>query len=274
MLKYTEKDVILDGVKIHYYRTGGKKPPVILLHGATDNGLCWTPVAENLAADYDVIMPDAQGHGLSDRFTPASKTNNYVRQNAGLIRELGLSKPVVMGHSMGGNIAAALAADYPSLTRAIILEDLPWSDTPVMGTPGDMNEDKFKANMKALGESYRLLSLAELVARNQRTEPKWSEAEQIPWAQSKHQVDPALFAYPLLDFRPYTQIAPLIQCPTLLIRADRGFVTQALAENVAKIWKSKQPFKWVVIKDASHSIRRDNFPDYIKAVRDFLKSLK
>lgn len=59
MLQYSEGDVNINGIKIHYYRTSGNKPPFILLHGATDNGLCWTPVAEYLAGQYDVIMVDA-----------------------------------------------------------------------------------------------------------------------------------------------------------------------------------------------------------------------
>jgi N-formylmaleamate deformylase len=56
MLNYTEDDVKVGGIKIHYYRTAGRKQPFVLLHGATDNGLCWTPVAEILTAKYDVIM--------------------------------------------------------------------------------------------------------------------------------------------------------------------------------------------------------------------------
>jgi len=38
----------------------------VLAHGFSDDGLCWTPVAEKLAADYDVIMVDARGHRRSD----------------------------------------------------------------------------------------------------------------------------------------------------------------------------------------------------------------
>ena len=67
MLIYTEGDVNINGIRVHYYRIPGNGSPFILLHGATDNGLCWTPVAEDLAGQYDVIMVDAQGHGLSDR---------------------------------------------------------------------------------------------------------------------------------------------------------------------------------------------------------------
>ena len=86
MLKYSEGDVSINGVKIHFYRTGGQKPPFILLHGASDNGLCWSPVAEWLATEYDVIMPDAQGHGKSSRLTPGFKFTDHAEQIAGLIQ--------------------------------------------------------------------------------------------------------------------------------------------------------------------------------------------
>lgn len=47
-------------INMHYTRTGGNKPPLILLHGLTGNGACWTPVAKELENDYDIIMPDAR----------------------------------------------------------------------------------------------------------------------------------------------------------------------------------------------------------------------
>ena len=63
---WQEGDVDSSGVKIHYYRTGGEGPKLILLHGITDNGLCWPEVTEALGEKYDIIMLDARGHGLSD----------------------------------------------------------------------------------------------------------------------------------------------------------------------------------------------------------------
>lgn len=125
MLKYNEGNLKIDGINIHYYRTGGNKPPFILLHGATDNGLCWTPLAELLAVKYDVIMPDAQGHGLSDRLDPAFTFESHTHQVAGLARELGIKKPLIMGHSMGADTAVNIVIEYPSLPRAIVLEDPP-----------------------------------------------------------------------------------------------------------------------------------------------------
>ncbi len=52
-------------IRIHYQRTGGSKPPLLLLHGLTGSGACWIPLARVLRRDYDVVMPDARGHGNS-----------------------------------------------------------------------------------------------------------------------------------------------------------------------------------------------------------------
>src|SRR5262249_12483923 len=53
------------GGDIHYLRTGGSGPPLILLHGLIGNRACWSPVARCLEADFDVVMPDARRHGKS-----------------------------------------------------------------------------------------------------------------------------------------------------------------------------------------------------------------
>ena len=66
MQNWQQGDISSNGIRIHYYRTGGvDKPPLILAHGLTDNGLCWTRTAEALMSDFDVVMVDARNHGLS-----------------------------------------------------------------------------------------------------------------------------------------------------------------------------------------------------------------
>jgi N-formylmaleamate deformylase len=270
MLKYTENDITLDEVKIHYYRTGGKKPPIILLHGMSDNALCWTPFAEVLAPDYDVIMPDAQGHGLSDRLKPDSAPNQFSQQTAGLSLALGLTKPIVMGHSMGAGMAVQIAIDYPSLPRAIILEDPAWMTPPV-----DKNGAPVRPGSE-LPQYFSVLqkkTVKEILAEGRAANPAWSEAELAPWAESKLQFDASIFSRMTRHFDAYQKDVPQIKCATLLLFSDKGIVTQEVAKDAARLWTSKQPFKWVYIKGTGHNIRRENFKDYKAAVLDFLKSL-
>jgi len=99
---WAEGDVLTNGIRMHYYRTGGDKPPLVLAHGFSDNGLCWSPVARVLQADYDVIMIDARNHGKSEAPATAGGSRAQGDDLAGLIRALKLEEPAVMGHSMGG----------------------------------------------------------------------------------------------------------------------------------------------------------------------------
>jgi pimeloyl-ACP methyl ester carboxylesterase len=54
-----------NGVLLHYTRTGGARPPLVLAHGFSDDGLCWSPVARELEDAYDIVMVDARCHGRS-----------------------------------------------------------------------------------------------------------------------------------------------------------------------------------------------------------------
>ena len=99
-----------NGVRIHYRRTGGDKPPVVLLHGLTGNGACWTPLARALEREYDVVMPDARGHGSSSTPLHGYRYADHAEDVLELIRELGLTAPMLLGHSMGGMTAAVVAS--------------------------------------------------------------------------------------------------------------------------------------------------------------------
>jgi N-formylmaleamate deformylase len=274
MLKYTPGDISINGVKIHYYRTGGNKPPFILLHGATDNGLCWTPIAELLAEKYDVIMPDAQGHGLSDRLGRDFDSQVQARQVLGLINELRLERPIIMGHSMGAGTAAQTAAEHPELLKAVILEDPAWNRD---GPPTDGGEEARRREMEELTKELTgggRRSREELIAACRKTNPAWSEAEIQPWADSKLQFDPALFSKLRPTFTDYVELVPRIDCPTLLIISDGGIVPVATARHAAELWQSKQPFQWVRIKGAGHNIRREQYGAFHDALFSFLRDIE
>ena len=104
--------ILANGIRIHYWRTGGNKPPMVLAHGSSDDGLCWTNLAKELEGNFDLILMDARGHGLSDPPSASDPADAQVEDLAGLIRELKLVKPILMGHSMGGASVGWFAAKY------------------------------------------------------------------------------------------------------------------------------------------------------------------
>ena len=135
MTAWSKGDIQANGITIHYYRTdGNNKPPILLLHGITDSGLCWSRVAHELEGSYDIVMTDARGHGHSGGSATGFSIALLADDAAAVIRALNLEKPYVLGHSMGAMTAATVAATYPDLVRAIVLEDPPLRDTSLFPT--------------------------------------------------------------------------------------------------------------------------------------------
>jgi N-formylmaleamate deformylase len=87
------------------------------------NGLCWTGLARVLEKEFDVIMPDARGHGNSSVPDFGYRYEDHANDVVGLINALKLPPPILLGHSMGGMTAAVVASRKPNLLRGLVLAD-------------------------------------------------------------------------------------------------------------------------------------------------------
>lgn len=93
------------------YSDEGEGEAVVLLHGWGSDGSIWDPVREELIKDYRVIVPDVPGFGESDEPEEEWGTEDFAHLFAGFFEALNLNNPHVVGHSNGGRIAIALAAE-------------------------------------------------------------------------------------------------------------------------------------------------------------------
>jgi N-formylmaleamate deformylase len=146
--------VAADGPRLHYTRTGGDKPPLVLAHGITDDGLCWSRVAAELAPDYDVVMVDARGHGRSDAPESGYDPGQQADDLAGVIAALGLQTPDMLGHSMGAATTLVLAGTHPDVPGAVLLEDSPRRGGPI-GTTVRMGHRAARRCARAFSGSRR-----------------------------------------------------------------------------------------------------------------------
>lgn len=256
---------------VHYTRTGegSGKPPMVLVHGFSDNGLCWLPVARAMEDEWDVILPDARGHGQSQRLRVGEQVH-MADDLADLLRALGVDKPVIAGHSMGGSTAGLLDARYPGLARALILEDPGLRPhTPVPAESKERQEHPFKKWIMGL----RGKTVEQVIIGGRQNDPHWPKDEWPAWAESKLQVDPNIFEVEMVwpDWR---EVVRGISAPTLLITGDveKGGIISA---EVAQAFTAMNPNVRVVhIPRSGHSIRRDKPAEYLRAIRDFLDEVK
>lgn len=270
MASFTEGDVLPRDVRLHYYRDSGGARPLIFAHGLTDSGLCWTPIAEQLRGQYDLIMYDARGHGLSDRAPADAYSFDALADDlAGLVRELGLHQPIVLGHSLGSATAALAAARSPGLFGALLLEDPPGQLASPDGAADQATLERWRSDLIA----DQQLSAEQLIAKERARSPKWSDAELEPWADAKPRVDPNALCVITNPASEWHELVEQIDCPLLLITGDPAagaIITQAFADELAGRWQRGQVAH---IPGAGHCIRRDQPERYMQAVSQFLGSL-
>lgn len=262
-----------DGLRLHYTRTGGAKPPLVLAHGVTDDGLCWSRVAADLAPDYDVVMVDARGHGRSDAPEGGYDPGQQAADLAAVIAALGLQKPAILGHSMGAATALVLAGTYPDLPGAILLEDPPAWWTPWFDSAdGEARRAEMRTRFLGLKEKSRETLLAD-----QRAEqPDWDESELQPWADAKQRFSPKVLEVIAQD-NPrrvdWAAILPRITCPALLIMSDPDLGGIVDDQSAAALKALVPQLEIAHVAGAGHNIRRDQFVRYMDVVRGFLNGL-
>lgn len=111
------------GHRLSFLDFGGPGRPLLALHGHFAEGRTFTRLAAELGDSWRLIAPDQRGHGRSDSPSDYSRSG-YVEDAAALLAHLGIGAAVVLGHSLGGVNAYQLAARFPGLVDALIVEDI------------------------------------------------------------------------------------------------------------------------------------------------------
>ncbi|WP_223642405.1 alpha/beta fold hydrolase [Corallococcus sp. EGB] len=253
-----------NGINLHYLRTGGARPPVMLLHGLIGSGACWTPVARGLEGEFDVIMPDARGHGGSSTPPHGYRYDDHARDVEGLIRGLGLSRPVLMGHSMGGMTAAVVASRRTAGLRGLVLVD------PTFLSPERQREVH---DSNVAGQHRQLLGMsksdlvAQALARQPHRQPELIEL--LAEARLKTRLEAFdVLTPPNPDPR---DVVGAIDVPTLLVIGDSSpVVTLEMATEL----RSLNPrVRITQVRDAGHGLPYDQPERLAEGVASFLREL-
>jgi pimeloyl-ACP methyl ester carboxylesterase len=166
---------------------------------------------------------------------------------------------------MGAQTAAVVAADYPDLVSAIILEDPPWRDE-VPGADLELRSVEIGNNI----EDRKSQSLQQLIDSGKGQCPSWPEEEFEPWAEAKLQVSPNVSEiFKGLD-EPWTETASRIKCPTLLVTGDAERGALVSPQHAEKAGELMGNCTTVRVEGAGHCIRRDQPDSYFQELLGFL----
>jgi pimeloyl-ACP methyl ester carboxylesterase len=252
--------VRVNGVELQYYRTG-EGPTLVLAHGFYSNGRCWERLATDLADDYELVLYDARGHGGSEAPETGYGIEDRVDDLVGLIEELSLEDPILIGHSMGGSTSAWTAAMHPTLPRAIVLED----PAGMHGPPDTTPEERARMVREKVRE-WSNSSLSELVAEHDEYETSLARRLAVACTECR----PEIAAIPREGYPTLEEAFPDIDCPTLILKADADPATR-----VADLDRADElaDGRLVHIPDAGHCVLRDEYEAAYAELRTFLRRL-
>jgi pimeloyl-ACP methyl ester carboxylesterase len=261
-------------------------PPVLLLHGVTRRWQDWRVLLPSLTFDFQAHALDFRGHGRSGRAPGSYRVVDYVPDVLAYLRQAIELPAVVVGHSLGGMVAAAVAAELPGRVRALVLED------PTFAMTGDrIGEtsfpDLFRAFLPHAGSARPVAEIAAELAEapiHQPDRPVPARLGEVRDAVNlrtsaaglKH-LDPDVLTAPLagrwLDGYDVPATLARVACPTLFLQGDFAAGGALPDEYAAELAAALRDVALVKLPGIGHNIHGTQPGAMLNLMLPFLDSL-
>jgi lipase len=223
-----------DGVILAFGYWPGRSAPVVALHGLTASHMNFLGIAERLSGRCALFAPDLRGRGDSDKPEGPYGMEQHARDVASSMRAMGLGASIIVGHSMGAFVAAALAAQEPELVSGLIMIDGGFLPDLPAGVSPELANAALAQRITQLRQTY---PSRQAYREFWRKQPHFPPEEWNPWIEAfldyevggDSPVQPkASEAAVRADLGAFergviTERLKSIRVPALFLRAERGF---------------------------------------------------
>jgi pimeloyl-ACP methyl ester carboxylesterase len=267
---FTRGDVDAAGIRLNYWRRGSGRP-LLVLHGVTDWGLDWARFARRVEDRLDCILLDQRGHGFSDKPADAYTYADFAADAWHVIQRLELERPAVLGHSMGGGVALALAAAHPDAIDRLLLVDP--AIRVAVPDDGPARPRPTAAERRAQLKQRQALGRRALTEQLMAAHPSFDPEDIANTVESTLLVSPFVYT-DARWFDAETQEDQLrrVACPTLVVRGEpaRGaIISDAAAERIRALVPHGLA-RVTTIHGTGHLPQREAFELFVAVTLPFL----
>ena len=274
---FRARQIATNGTKL-YVRVGGSGPTVVLLHGYGETGDMWVPLAEDLAPDHTVVVPDLRGMGLSAKPAGGYDKKTQGGDIAGILDILKIERAALVTHDIGNMVGYAFAAQHPERVKKFVIIDAP---LPGIGPWDDIIRSHALWHFSFYGpDAERLVKGRERIYLDRFWNEFSADPKKFDEASRKHYAKLYAAAGAMHagfeQFKAFDQDAAdnkafvakgMLTVPVLAIGGEKSFgpmmgpVMRAAATNV----------QTAVVPNSGHWVMEENPAATIKLIEDFLK---
>lgn len=238
--------VLIRGSLTHY-ESFGRGRPVVFVHGWLGSWRYWVPVMEVLSTDSRCYALDLWGFGDSDKTREAYDLDSYVHLLIDFMDELGISRAPVIGHTLGGAIAAKAAMEYSDRLTRVVTVGLP------------LSTDGINRKLLTAGSND---TLARLFWQKQRP---YAEVEMSVPKMAKNAIALTIQSVVRLDLQATLEE---IDVPLLAVYGEKdGVIDPQQAEMING---NQSAMRSIVLAGAHHFPMLDQPSKFTRLVRDFM----
>ena len=282
-----ERTISLGMLNLNVAEWGLAGPLLILLHGGSASWRSWAAVAPLLARDWHVIAPDLRGHGSSERGTSYSLLD-YADDIAQLVdRDLG-QPAVLVGHSLGGQVAVTVAARRPDVARGVVLADAPLELEPLRRhVAANRPTNEAWRELAASGESQEIIAarLPDVPVATADGTGLGRIADVVPEGSSWYgemagniaRLDPATLDAVIEFEAMHARLEgwlPRVRCPVLLVRGDPAVGGLVRDDEVERWMSAVVGLRHVQLQGVGHGLFLEAPLAFVDAIQPFLRELR
>lgn len=254
-----------NGIELSVTTWHGDGPPLLLVHGISSGGIVWSPLIDALATFTSPITFDLRGHGDSDKPAHGYLYQDYVNDLDGLLAQLGLAEPLIMGHSLGGLITLWWATTQPDRAAALVIEDSPLRSGREFAPAF---ERWLTLNAMTVDEAT-----AAYQAESPNMPPEAARQRAELMTRTARAVFTELYADSLAnDERDRLAELSAITSPTLLVHGDVKDGSMVNPANAASFPATLRHGEVIRIPGAGHNIHITNPEAFLAAVTPFIRA--
>ena len=260
-------------VALNYAEWPGELPGFLFIHGITGTLDTWLELAPRIAGSRAAVAVELRGHGRSGHVTGSYRIEDYARDVAAMVTGESLGPVIAIGHSLGAMTALQLAATYPDLVRAVVLEDPPLFAREIMEVH---DPDRLKAFKGTAALASGNFSVTEIAGHLQASMPDAPREYVMERARRLFGMDGDAVAHVVdqrIDWTPtIEQVMRSVQCPALLQQGAfelGAWMRESDGDRASKLLPDCTLSYW---KETGHGLHSDDPDRFVDEVNSFIAS--